>query len=142
MSEIVLEQRINAPPSTVYAYLTDSDKWKQWQGVDAMLDARVGGIFSMLMGNGMQALGEFVELVPDRRVVFTWGWADHPGIPPGSTVVEIDLRADGTDTVLVLTHRSVPADEVAPQRIGWAHYLPRLTMRASGLDPGPDPGPR
>jgi uncharacterized protein YndB with AHSA1/START domain len=141
VNEIVLEQRIRASPSTVYAYLTDGDMWKRWQGVEATLDARVGGIFSMLMGNGMNALGEFIELIPERRVVFTWGWVDQPGIPPGSTVVEIDLRADGTDTVLVLTHRSVPDAEAAQQRIGWTHYLPRLALAAAGLDPGADPGP-
>jgi uncharacterized protein YndB with AHSA1/START domain len=95
VTEIVLEQRIAAPPSTVYRFLTESEKWKLWQGVDAKLDARVGGIFSMFMGNGMAARGQFVELVPDRRVVFTWGWVDRPGIPPGSTTVEIELNAEG-----------------------------------------------
>ena len=141
MSDIVLEQRIKAPPSIVYAYLTDADKWRRWQGMDATLDARVGGVFSMLMGNGMNAVGEFVELVPERRVVFTWGWVGNPHIPPGSTIVEIDLRLDGEETVLALTHRSVPEDERAPQQIGWAHYLPRLALVASGKDPGADAGP-
>lgn len=141
MSEIVLEQRINAPPSTVYAYLTVAENWKRWQGVEATLDARVGGSFSMLMGNGMNARGEFVQLVPERRVVFTWGWSDRPGIPPGSTTVEIDLIPDGSDTVLVLRHRDLPEDEVVPQQTGWTHYLPRLAIAAAGLDAGPDSGP-
>lgn len=56
MTEIVLEQRIAAPPSTVYRFLTESEKWKPWQGVDANFDARVGGIFSMFMGNDMAPL--------------------------------------------------------------------------------------
>ena len=141
MSEIVLEQRINAPPATVYAYLTDADKWRRWQGVAATLDARVGGLFSMFMSNGMNARGAFVELVPERRVVFTWGWVDQPDIPPGSTTVEIDLIADGGETLLVLTHRDVPDHEIASQRMGWAHYLPRLAATAAGRDPGVDPGP-
>lgn len=141
MTEIVLEQRIAASPATVYRYLTESDKWKLWQGVDAELEARVGGIFSMLMGNGMNARGQFVELVPDKRVVFTWGWVDRPGIPPGSTIVQIDLNADGDETLLVLTHRSVAEDEAGMQRMGWSHYLPRLALVAAGEDPGPDTGP-
>lgn len=101
MTEIVVEQRIKAPPSTVYRYLTESDRWKMWQGADAILEARVGGIFSILMANGMNARGQFVELVPDERVVFTWGWVDRPGIPPGSTTVEITLNPDGEGTLLV-----------------------------------------
>lgn len=55
----------------MYAYLTDEAKWRRWQGADATLDARVGGVFSVLMANGMNTRGAFVELVPDRRVVFT-----------------------------------------------------------------------
>jgi len=141
MTEIVLEQRIAAPPSTVYRYLTESDKWKMWQGSDADLDAQPGGIFSMVMGNGMNARGQFVELVPDERVVFTWGWLDQPGIPPGCTIVEITLSADADGTLLVLTHRSIPANESAMQKMGWLHYLPRLAIVASGGSPDPDRGP-
>jgi uncharacterized protein YndB with AHSA1/START domain len=141
MTEIVIEQQIDAPPAVVYRYLTEADKWKVWQGVDAQLDPRVGGIFSMVMGNGMNARGQYVELVPGKRVVFTWGWVDRPGIPPGSTIVEIELHPDGEGTRLVLTHRSVPADEAALQHMGWSHYLPRLAVAASGRSPGPDLGP-
>ena len=141
MTDITLEQRIKAPPSIVYAYLTDADRWQRWQGVGATIDARVGGVFSMLMANGMNALGEFVELVPDRRVVFTWGWIGLPELPPGSTTVEIDLRPDGEETVLVLTHRSIPDGQAPSQRMGWTHYLPRLAMAAGGQDPGEDSGP-
>ena len=141
MTEIVLEQRIAASPATVYRYLTQADKWKLWQGVDAKLEARVGGIFSMFMANGMNARGQFVELIPDKRVVFTWGWVDRPGIPPGSTTVEIELNPDGEETLLVLTHRAVADDEAAMQQMGWTHYLPRLASAAAGRVPEPDTGP-
>ena len=131
MTEIVVRQHIQASPSTVYKYLTASDRWSRWQGRSADLDARPGGVFSIMMDNGMRARGEFVELVPDRRVVFTWGWVDRPGIPPGSTVVSIDLVEDGAGTMLVLTHRELPADEVAPHRTGWEMYLPKLAEVAA-----------
>ena len=138
MSDIVVEQRIAAPPATVYAYLTDPVLWQRWQGTQATLEPRAGGIFSILMGNGMQARGTFVELVPDRRVVVTWGWVDREEIPPGSTTVEIELRPDGPGTLLVLTHRSLPDGELALHRLGWEHYLPRLAIAATGGDPGED----
>jgi uncharacterized protein YndB with AHSA1/START domain len=141
MSDLVVEQRIDAPPAVVYGYLTDSAKWRAWQGVDADHKPVAGGGFSMLMGNGMNARGQFVELIPHRRVVFTWGWVGHPGLPPGSSTVEIELRPDGDGTLLVLTHRSLPDDEVSPQQQGWRHYLPRLAAVAAGTPPGPDPGP-
>jgi uncharacterized protein YndB with AHSA1/START domain len=95
----------------------------------------------MVMGNGMCARGQFVELVPDKRVVFTWGWVDMPELPPGSTIVEIDLEATGDGTLIRLTHRELPAGQTDVHRMGWVHYLERLARCAVGDDPGPDPGP-
>lgn len=138
---IVVERRVSAPPSAVYAYLTDSDRWAAWQGEEATVEARPGGIFRMRMAGGQTSRGQFVELEPDRRVVFTWGWVDHPGIPPGSTTVEIELIPDGNGTLIRLTHRDLPTDQVDLHRAGWEHYLPRLGTAVEGADPGPDPGP-
>ncbi|MGH8924367.1 MAG: SRPBCC family protein [Acidimicrobiia bacterium] len=139
MSEpIVVERRIAAPPASVYAYLTDADKWIRWQGVGATLDPRKGGIFSLSMPNGANARGEFVELIPDAKVVFTWGWLDHPGVPPGSSIVEIDLAPDGTGTLLTLTHRELPEDEVPVHTEGWNLYLPRLAAVVVGEEIDPD----
>lgn len=141
MADIKLQQRIGAPPAKVYRYLTDSKKWRMWQGVDAEIEPVPGGVFSMVMGSGMNARGRFIELVADQRVVFTWGWVGHDGIPPGSTTVEIELFPDGSGTLLTLTHRSIPEGEAPMQKMGWEHYLPRLSVVASGKDPGEDPGP-
>ncbi len=42
--------------------------------------------------SGATVIGRFVELIPHRRVVFTYGWEDgRMGVAPGSTTVEIDL---------------------------------------------------
>ena len=138
---IVVERHIAAPPERVYGHLTESALWARWQGVDASIEAVPGGLFRLSMPNGMTARGQFVALVENRRVVFSWGWIDHPGIPPGSTTVEVDLMAEGDGTRVRLTHRGLPPDEVAIHRLGWDHYLPRLAVAAEGGDPGPDVGP-
>ena len=126
MTEITVEQVIKAPPATVYRYLTESDLWSSWQGSEANLDAKRGGLFSLIMPNGMKARGQFTELVPDTRVVFTWGWVDQPGIPPGSTVVTIDLAASDEGTLLRLTHTDLPSAEAPPHRDGWEQHLEAL----------------
>lgn len=141
MDELTVEQLVSAPPSTVYRYLTESDKWTMWQGERASIEARPGGRFAMEMANGMTAEGEFVELVPNLRVVFTWGWVNHPDLPPGSTTVEIVLTEVRTGTRVILTHRSLREGEGKTHRLGWGHYLRRLATVAAGEDPGPDPGP-
>ena len=138
---IRIERRIEARPGAVYAYLTDSVKWACWQGATAEIEARVDGTFRMTMGNGAIAEGRFLELVPDRRVRFTWGWSGSPTVPPGSSTVEIDLVEDGSATHVTLTHRGLPPDYVAIHEAGWQHYLPRLATLAEGGDPGPDTTP-
>ncbi len=138
---IIVERRISAPPSVVYRYLTESDKWARWQGVSATIKPVRGGIFAIAMANGMRARGQFIELVPEERVVFTWGWIDHPGVPPGASTVEIDLIAEGNGTLLRLTHSGLPTEEVPLHAAGWQHYVPRLALLSEGGDPGPDLGP-
>jgi uncharacterized protein YndB with AHSA1/START domain len=140
-SAVVVERHVAAAPSAVYAYFTDSERWARWQGAHATIEARPGGLFRMVMGNGMCARGQFVELVPDKRVVFTWGWVDMPELPPGSTIVEIDLEETGDGTLIRLTHRELPVGQADVHRMGWAHYMERLARCAAGDDPGPDPGP-
>ena len=93
----------------------------------------------MLVGGQHQSAGEFVEVVPNEKVVFTFGWEekDHP-IPPGSTTMEITLHPEGDKTRVRLVHRGLPADAVDDHGQGWAHYLERLAIAATGGDAGPD----
>lgn len=135
---IVVERYVAASPADVYAYLVESSKWVRWQGVDAEVDPRRGGIFSVTMPNGAQARGSFVELRTDRRVVFSWGWVGHDGLPPGSSTVEIDLVPDGAGTLVRLTHHGLPPEEVELHLAGWSRYLPRLVLAAGGGEPDPD----
>ena len=132
MSELKVEQLVAAPPATVYRYFTEAAKWVQWQGESATLDPRPGGRFSVVMSNGQTAEGEFVELDPDRRVVFTWGWVGHADLPPSSTRVEILLVEEPTGTRVILTHRHLPPDELEPHRRGWTTYLAHLVEVAVG----------
>ncbi|HUF15763.1 MAG TPA: SRPBCC domain-containing protein [Acidimicrobiia bacterium] len=138
---IVLSRRVAAPPAAVYSYLTESEKWSRWQGIASTIDARTGGIFVMRTPNGAIARGQFVELVPNERVVFTWGWVDHPGLPPGSSTVKIEIAEVEGGSLVTLTHRDLPAEEADIHVRGWAHYLPRLAAVAEGAEPVPDPGP-
>jgi len=131
---------IDAGPDVVYELLTDADRFVEWMAPDASIDCRVGGTIAWRHRNGDRCSGTFVELVPARRIVFTYGWdrADVE-IPPGSTTVEITLRPRDGGTELHLVHRGLPAPMVEPHAGGWANYLHRLAVAASGGDPGPDP---
>jgi hypothetical protein len=70
----------------------------------------------------------------------TWGWeVERSPLPPGSSVVEVELIPQGDGTLVRLTHRDLPPGEVPAHQAGWSHYLDRPAVRASGGDPGPDP---
>lgn len=140
---LVVTQRVAAPPDVVYTYLTESAKWAKWQGADAAIEPRPGGIFVMTMPDGAVATGQFLELVPDRKVVFTWGWSGHPNLPAGSSRVAIELLSDDGGTLITLTHSELPADEMETHTRGWNWYLPRLAAAAQGdlVEPDRGPGP-
>lgn len=138
--DIVVERRVAARPETVYRFLSDGEGWVMWQGVEAEIELRPGGVFRVnVTGDGFVS-GRFIEIVPNRRVAFTWGW-ERPGspVPPGSSVVEIELIEVDNGTLLRLTHRDLPEGEGEVHRAGWENYLARLGAVGEGRDPGPDP---
>ena len=142
MPEVTCEILIAASPAAIFPFLVDPAQHVRWMGTAATLDPRPGGEYRVLAGGTHPGVGTFVEVVPDERVVFTFGW-DEPGhpIPAGSTEVEITLVPDGDKTLVRLTHRGLPADAVADHTGGWSHYLERLGIAATGGDAGPDEMP-
>jgi uncharacterized protein YndB with AHSA1/START domain len=134
------EVRVNARPETVFPYFTDPTKMVQWLGIEATLDPRPGGVTRIAVNAEAAVSGEFHEVVPHSRLVFSWGWEDQRfGMAPGATLVEVSLTPDADGTLLRLTHRRLPDAGVAFHRLGWDYYLGRLGLAASGRDPGPDP---
>ena len=132
--------RIEAEPATVFEFFTDPEKMVRWKGTKALLDPRPGGEYRVDVTDLQIAVGEYVEIVPPERVVFTWGWEGNDGVPPGSTRVEITLTADGDGTVVRLLHTDLPTEEAAARHgQGWDHFLARLQVAAAGGDPGTDP---
>jgi len=132
-----VERHIDATPDEVFTYLTDPEKYTLWKGQQAELDPRPGGLYRVRMGPDAVALGEYVEVEPPSRVVFTWGWEGSGDVPPGSTTVEITLHEDGEGTLIRLRHTGFPSEADADlHRAGWEMYLGRLVALATREDPG------
>src|SRR5919204_2366136 len=90
---------IEASPETVFGLLTDPKEYVRWKGRVAALEPRPGGVFRVQFAEPQQiAAGRYVEVVPNRRVVFTWGWEGDELGPPGSSTVEITLEPAGRGT--------------------------------------------
>ncbi len=117
---------IVAPPKTVWQYWVDPARIASWWGVAAVLDAEPGGAARIEMSEGPVMVGEFIELVPYTRIVFSFGWdGNAPGEPlaPGSTRVEVTLAPAGDGTLLTLRHHEMPETHAADHAAGWEHYL-------------------
>ena len=117
--------RISAPPAAVFPYFIDPALLVRWLGEWADLDPEPGGRFALDLGK-TPVRGEYVEVEPPKRVVFTWGVPGRDSLPPGSTTVEIVLTADGSDTVVELFHHDLPAEELDRHLKGWTAMLDRL----------------
>jgi uncharacterized protein YndB with AHSA1/START domain len=114
----------------------------RWIGIRALLEPRPGGAFRFELVPGEFCSGRYLELVPGRRVVFTWGWESGAlPVAPGSSTVEVDLIPDGVGTLVRFIHRDLPQASLDGHAPGWDHYLARLRVAASGGEPGADTFP-
>src|SRR5580700_10182340 len=124
------ETQIAAPPATVFAFLTDPQKILSWMGAEADTDAHPGGLYLVkdIAGRpGRTARGEFREVVPVHRLAYSFGWDDDANVPPGSSLVEIDLIERDGGTLVRMIHTGLPNTyECEGHAKGWAYYLGRL----------------
>ena len=106
---VTLKRRLNAPAEKVYAAWTDPEKLIHWFGpsdtregsVDAQMDVRVGGRFKVsfntLDGERHQVGGEYKEVVPNEKLVFSWAWHSTP---ERESLVTVTMKEDGDQTIL------------------------------------------
>jgi uncharacterized protein YndB with AHSA1/START domain len=145
MTSITLVRRIAARPSIVFDALTTAEGVAAWWGPDdlpalaAEVDARVGGAFRIrfptLDGEQHEAHGEYLELIPPRRLVMSWWWV-HGGVEEereGVSRIEIELRPIDSGVELTVTHADLRNDTSATlHEGGWAGSLARLIRLLEG----------
>ena len=117
------------------------DKWPV-----AEMDVRVGGkhLFCMRSPDGamqMWSTGEYIEVLPNMRLVYTDSPADaegnvkspaEMGMPeghPAQTTVTVELEEVDGRTTMVMTHTGVPASAKG----GWEQAFGKLDARIEAL---------
>ena len=68
------EIQIAAPPSTVFAFLTDPEKILRWMGTEATTEPHPGGIYLVNVDGKHIARGQFTEVIPVHRLAYSFGW--------------------------------------------------------------------
>ena len=116
---------IDARPETVWSFWTEPERLCEWWGVEADAVAETGGVFRVVMESGPIMLGEFLELEPPHRLLFSFGWeGGAPGgpLPPGSSRVEVVLADQAGGTLLTLRHE-LPTTHAPDHAKGWAFFV-------------------
>lgn len=135
------ETHVSAPPAAVFALLTDPEKILRWMGTEADVEPKPEGLYLVNVTGARFARGSFREVVPVHRLAYSFGWDDSDVVPPGSSLVEIDLIEQPDGTLVRLTHSGLPnAEQCAGHAEGWAHYLDRLSEVAADATRGPTHG--
>jgi uncharacterized protein YndB with AHSA1/START domain len=133
---LTLKRRLKASPEKVFAAWTDPEKIVHWFGpaetvsgsVRADVDVRVGGRYRMRFktqdGESHEVGGEYEEVVPNARLVFSWAWHSTP---ERRSLVTVTMKADGDGTLLTLLHERF-FDEKARDghNRGWTGTLEKL----------------
>ncbi len=144
---VVIERTFDAAVDVIWQMWTDPEHFKEWYGPKgftvpvADMDMRVGGkrLICMASPDGsmkMWTTGEYTEIVPNERLVYTESPADENGnvvspsamgMPDGyptTTEVTVLLEDLGGRTKMVMTHAGVPADSGAGG--GWEQAFDKL----------------
>ncbi|KPK49641.1 MAG: ATPase [Thiotrichales bacterium SG8_50] len=145
---VVIERTFDAPADLIWQMWADPEHFKQWYGPKgftvpvAEMDLRVGGkrLICMASPDGsmkMWTTGEYVEIVPNQRLIYTESPADENGnvvspsamgMPegyPATTEVTVSLEELDGRTRMVMTHAGVPAESGAGG--GWEQAFDKLT---------------
>jgi uncharacterized protein YndB with AHSA1/START domain len=131
---LVIRRHIKAAPAAVLAAWTDAEKIARWFGPDgadvlhAETDLRAGGRFHVAFttpdGEEHNVSGEYLEVVPEQKLVFTWEWRT---MPERRSLVTVSVAPDGAGTMLTLKHEQF-FDEPARDRhvTGWTGAIDKL----------------
>lgn len=133
-----LHRVLKTSPERIYRAFTDADAMAKWlpphgfTGRVHSIDAKVGGTYKMSFTNLTTGLGhsfggEYLELVPNQRIVHTDKF-DDPNLP-GVMKVTVNLTKVSVGTELDIVQEGIP--EVIPVEacyLGWQESLQLLTL--------------
>lgn len=154
--DLVFERVVDAPPAKVWTAWTRPEhikKWftpDPWKTVECEIDLRPGGVFRTVMrspeGKDFPNLGCYLEVVPERRLVWTEallpGWRPAPEVR-GDTCASLcatialllEPRGKGTRYTAVALHRDPETrkrhEDMGFQE-GWGKALDQLIDLVNG----------
>jgi uncharacterized protein YndB with AHSA1/START domain len=136
---------IEAPREAVFRAWTEPEQIRRWWGPgeftcpEAEVDLRPGGSYRLAMqpaeGEPFIVAGDYHEVDPPARLVYTWRWETGPAADGSESLVRVEFHPQGETTELVLTHSEFPESHgPAPYRMGWEGGLEKFQALCAGSD--------
>lgn len=136
LPSVTIVRRIKASPARVWAAITRPEQMVKWGGPDAgptlsvVADVRPGGrfsvVFRLLNGDEHNPTGVYREVVPERKLVFTW---ELPGTLEPESLVTFRLEPFDGGVELTLIHEHLPDEETRKSHEdGWNGLLNKLPV--------------
>jgi uncharacterized protein YndB with AHSA1/START domain len=138
-----LSRRFNAPRERVFEAWTSPEVLKEWwragpdwETPEAEVDLRPGGAYRLAMrdpGSGQThtLVGEYREIRPPERLVYSWTWESNPQEMRGceGSLVTVDFVEDGDATNVEITHTGFASEEIRDLHVhGWEAVLANLAV--------------
>jgi uncharacterized protein YndB with AHSA1/START domain len=130
VASVDIRRTLPAPIDEVFRWWTQPELLERWMSpsgsVEAELDLRVGGAFRIVMSDAgveIDHRGEYVEIDPPRRLVFTW----ESRYTAGASLVTVSLEPEGAaSTRIQIVHSRLPEDVAQAHAGGWGTMADRL----------------
>jgi uncharacterized protein YndB with AHSA1/START domain len=103
---VIVERTLNAPVPRVWQALTDVEQMRQWYFDLKEFKPEPGFEFEFVVeheGNSYHHLCRVTEVVPQKRIAYTWRYKGEPG----DSLVTIELSPEGEKTRLKLTQSGI-----------------------------------
>lgn len=107
-----------AGQKALYEAWLDSDKHSAFTGSTAVVDKRVGGMFTAWDG---YISGKTIAVEPFGRIRQTWRTDDFPEDAPDSEI-EVVFREVNGGTEITIIHTDIPDGQGEGYRKGWVDY--------------------
>jgi uncharacterized protein YndB with AHSA1/START domain len=131
-----LSDTFDASQERIFSMLTEPVELAKWWGPrgftmpKAEVDLKVGGGYRLTMrppdGDVFHLAGEFLEISPPSRLVYTFRW-EEPTPDDRETIVALYVEAAGDGSRVSLSQGSFTTDErLALHRSGWMDAFGRL----------------
>jgi uncharacterized protein YndB with AHSA1/START domain len=114
---------IHAEPTVVFRFFQDTERWAAWWGAGSTIEPRPRGRVLIRHPDGVDVVGEVIEIAPPDRIVFSYGFLDRRAEPTADSRVTIALEPLGQSTRLRLTHEFNDAAARDEHVQGWRFQL-------------------